>query len=92
MRLVPTNESKEIINKYENIWNKIRESIRLVTKNSVDYDGKYLKIKFDSDNKLSLDKAIEISFMTIIVRAISHENNIHKFSSMNVCVKYKNEE
>ena len=51
MRLVPTNESKEIINKYEKIWNKIRESIRLVTKNSVDYDGKYLKIKFDSDNK-----------------------------------------
>ena len=38
-------------------------------------DEKYMKIKFNSDDKLSLNKAIEIATMTIVVRAISYENN-----------------
>ena len=31
--LVPTNESKEIIKRYEELWNKIRDLIRSITKN-----------------------------------------------------------
>ena len=34
-----------------------------------------MKIKFNSDNKLPLNKTIEIPTMTIVVRAIFHENN-----------------
>ena len=37
LTLVPTNESKEIIKKYEELWSKIRYLIRLITKSSVDY-------------------------------------------------------
>ena len=43
--LVPTNESKEKIKKSEELWSKIRDLIRSITKNSDDYDGKYMKIK-----------------------------------------------
>ena len=32
--LVPTNESKEMIKKYEELWNKIGHLIRSITKNS----------------------------------------------------------
>ena len=46
LTLVPTNESKEII-KYEELWSKIRNLIRSISKNSDDYDKKYMKIKFD---------------------------------------------
>ena len=35
-----------------------------------------MKIKFNSDNELPLNKTIEISTMTIVVRAVYHENNI----------------
>ena len=38
--LVPTNESKEIIKKYKELWSKIRNLIRSITKNSDDYDEK----------------------------------------------------
>ena len=42
--LVPTNESKEIIKKYEELWSKIRDLIRSKTKNSNNYGEKYMKI------------------------------------------------
>ena len=36
-----------------------------------DYDEKYLKIKLDSDDKLPLNKTIEIPVMVIVVTATS---------------------
>ena len=51
------------------------ELIRSLTKNSDDYDENYMKIKFNSDDKLPLNKAIEIPRMIIAVRAIFLENN-----------------
>ena len=46
-----------------------------ITKNSDDYDGKYMKIKFDSDEELPLNKTIEIRSIIIVIRAVFHENN-----------------
>ena len=34
-----------------------------------------MKIKFNSDNELRLNKTIEIPTMAIVVRAVFHENN-----------------
>ena len=73
LTLVPTNENKE--KKYEELWSKIRDLIRSITKNSDDYDEKYMKIKFNSDDELPLNKTIEIPTMAIVVRAVFHENN-----------------
>ena len=56
LTLVPANESKEKIKKYEELWIKIRDLIRLTTKSSDDYDEKYMKIKFNSDDELPLNK------------------------------------
>ena len=40
LTLVSTNETKEKRKKYEELWSKIRDLIRSVTKNSDDYDEK----------------------------------------------------
>ena len=85
LTLAPTNESKEKVKKYEELWNKIRDLIRSITKNSNDYDEKYMKIKSNSDGQLN--KAIEIPSVIIVVRAIILENNKYEF-----CIKYKNAE
>ena len=58
LTLVPANESKEKIKKYEELWSKIRDLIRSVTKNLGDYDEKYMKIKFNSGDKSPLNKTI----------------------------------
>ena len=44
--------------------------ISSITANSDDYDEKYMKIKFNSDDDLPLNKAKVICSMTIVVRAI----------------------
>ena len=75
LMLVPTNESKEKMKKYGELWSKIRAFIRSITKSSDDYDEKYIKTKFNSDEELPLNKTIEIPIMTIAVRAIFLENN-----------------
>ena len=76
LTLVPANERKGEIKKYEELWiNKIRALVRPVTKKSDDYDEQYIKIKFDSDDELPLNKTIEIPTLSIVVRAIFHENN-----------------
>ena len=41
LTLVLTNESKEIINKNGELWSKIRNLIRLITKISADYNQIY---------------------------------------------------
>ena len=61
--------------KYEEQWSKIRDLIRSITKNSDQYDEKYMKIKFNVDDKLPLNKSIEIPSMVIVVRTVFHKNN-----------------
>ena len=52
LALVPTYESKEIMKKYEELWSKIRDVIRSITKKSDHYDEKYMEIKFNSYDEL----------------------------------------
>ena len=54
---------------------KIGDLIRSITKNLNDYDEKYIKIKFDSDENLPLNKIIKIPIVAIAVRTVFHENN-----------------
>ena len=66
--LVPTNESKQIIKKYEELWSKTWDLIRPITKNSDDYDEKSMKIKSNLDDELNLNKTKEFPSIIIVVR------------------------
>ena len=68
-------KAKKKTKKYEELWSKIKDLIRLITKTTNDYDKKYMKIKFNSDDELLLNKIIEIPSMIIVVRAVFLENN-----------------
>ena len=61
--------------KDEELWSKIIDLIRSMSKNSDDYDEKYMKIKFNLDDELPLNRMIEILIMIIVVSAVFHENN-----------------
>ena len=75
LTLIPTNESKEKIKKYEELWIKIRDLIRSITKNLDDYDEKYLKSKFDSDDNFPLNKTVIVPIVTKGLRTAFYENN-----------------
>ena len=65
MILVPTDESKDTLKKYKEMWSKVRDLIRSITNNSEDYDEKYMKIKFNSDDDLHLKKTLELHKMAM---------------------------
>ena len=60
LTLVSTNKSKEMVKKYKDLWSKIKDFIREITKNSDDYDEKYVKIKFNLDDDCPLNKTLKI--------------------------------
>ena len=66
-------KSKKKLKKREQLRTKIRYLISSKTKKKDDYDEKYMKIKFYSDNKLPVNKTIGTRTMGIFVRAVFHE-------------------
>ena len=72
-------KTKKKFKKYKELWSKIRDLFRSVTKNSDDCNEKYMKIKFSSVDEFCLSKTIEIPSMIIVVRAIV-TNIIHRLS------------
>ena len=75
MTLVPTDENKDKLKIYQELWNKIRYLIKSITINSDNYDKKYMKIKFNSDDDLPLKKMVELQNMVIVVRSVFQEDN-----------------
>ena len=68
-------KAKKKKKKHGELWSKIRDLITSITKNSDDYDEKFMKIKLNANNRLPLNKMIEIPIITIVVRAVFLENN-----------------
>ena len=59
------------------MWIKIRDLFRSITKNVDHYDEKCVKIKFDSDDELPLNKTVKNPVMIIVVGEFFLEN--HKY-------------
>ena len=54
--LVSTDESKDMLKRYEELGKKFKDLIRSTANNSDNYDEKYLEIKFNSGDSLPLNK------------------------------------
>ena len=54
---------------------KITDLNRSITNGLDDYDERYMKIKFNSDDELPLYKMVEISNITVVDRTIFLKNN-----------------
>ena len=79
-------KAKKKFKKCEELWSKIIDLIRLITKTSDDYDEKYMNIKFNSDDELSLNKAIEIPSMIIVAKAVFHKNKYYPQVFLDECL------
>ena len=69
-----TDENKELLKKYIDVWNGIKNKIKEVSSTECDYEKDYMKIKFNSDDDLPLSKPLKFHNMTIIIRSISEED------------------
>ena len=63
------DENKELLKKYADVWNGIKNKIEAINSGEYDYEKAYMKIKFNSDDNLSLNKPLKFHMMTIIIRS-----------------------
>ena len=82
------DESKEVLKKYANVWDGIKNKIKAINGGKENNYGKdYMKIRFVSDNDLPLNKLLKFHVMTIIIRSVFEDG---KFYSQLFCMNYKN--
>ena len=69
-----TDENKELLKKYNDVWNGVRDKIKEASSDECDYEKDYIKIKFNSDNNLPLNKPIKVHLMAITIRSVFEED------------------
>ena len=70
-----TDKSKEVLTKYTELWNKIKNMIQKLNDKPGEYEKGFIKIKFDSYDNLPLNKLLKFHNLTIIVRPVFQEDN-----------------
>ena len=68
------DENKELLKKYNDVFNEIKDKVKEVCSDKCDYEKDYMKIKFNSDDDLTLNKALKSQNMTITVRSVFEED------------------
>ena len=65
------NENKGLLKKYEDVWDRIKNKIKTINGGKEnDYGKDYVRIKFNSDNDLPLNKPLKFHSVTIIIRSV----------------------
>ena len=70
------HNNSEVLIKYVEVLNGIKDQIKKINNGSGREHGKdYMKIKFDSDDNLLLNKILKFRILTIIIRNIFEKDN-----------------
>ena len=69
-----TDENKELLKIYNDVWNGIKNKIEEVSSGECDYEKDYIKIRFNSDDDLPLNKLLKFHLMTITIRSVFEED------------------
>ena len=64
-----TDENKEILKRCADVWEGIKNKIKAINEEN-DYRKDYMKIKFNSDDDLPLNKPLKFHMMTMIIRSV----------------------
>ena len=67
------DENKELLKKYADVWNGIKNKTNTINSGESDYVKHYTKIKFNSDDDLPLNKPLKFHKITMIIRSVSEE-------------------
>ena len=69
------NENKELLKKCVDVWDGVENKIKTINDNKEnDYGKDYMKIKFNSDDDLPLNKPLKFHLMTITIRSVFEED------------------
>ena len=67
--------NQKVLRKYADVWDGIKKKIKAINSDKEnDYGKDYVKIKFNSDDDLPLNKLLKFRLMTIIIRCVFSED------------------
>ena len=73
-----TDSNNEVLKKYAEVWSGIKDQVEKINNGKLEeYEKDYMKIKFNSDDNLSLNKQLKFLGVTIIVGSVFEENSIY---------------
>ena len=75
LTLVSSDKNKEVLTKYIELWDGIKNSIEKINNKSDELGKDFRKIKFNSDDSLPSNKTLKLHNMTIIVRFVFEEDS-----------------
>ena len=79
------DENKKLLKKYNDVWNGTKNKVKEVSDSEYDYEKDYMEIKFNSDDKLPLNKPLKFRLMTIMfLKKVG--TFIHNFVYMILCM------
>ena len=70
-----TYENKELLKRYDDVFNGIMGKIRKIGDDWLEYAKDFMKIKFNSDDNLPLNKQLKFYNMTVTIRCVFEEDN-----------------
>ena len=56
--------------KYAEVWSGIKDQIEKINGELEEYEKDYMKVKFNSDDHLPMNKQLKLHSVTIIVRSV----------------------
>ena len=66
-----TDSNSEVLKKYAEIWSGIKDQIKNINSGKLgEYEKIYIKIRFNADDDLPLNKILKFCIVTIIIRNI----------------------
>ena len=69
LNIASTDRNSEVLKKYSEVWNGIKDSIKKTNDSGLKEYGKdYMKIKFSSDDDIPLNKQLSFLTITVIIR------------------------
>ena len=75
--LIISSENGDIMQKYQKVFDGIKEIIKKINYYSqpIKYDDNYMKIKFNTDDNIPLNKIIYLSTITITIRSVTKKDD-----------------
>ena len=73
--LIISSENGDLMQKYQELFDVIKEIIKKISDYSqpIKHDDNYMKIKFDTDDNIPLNKVIYFPTITIIIRSVTQK-------------------
>ena len=71
-----TDSNNEVLKNHAEVWSGIKDQIKKINDGrSCEYGKDYMKIKFNFDDNLPLNKILKLRVLTIIIRNVFEKDN-----------------